>query len=302
MSPFSNSAGKCPAPGKLPQRQYRPGVDLSIVGFGGMVLTGMGQDPASRLVAESIDRGVNYFDVAPSYGDGEAEANLGAALAPYRNRVFLAGKTLERSAAGARRELEQSLRRLRSGHLDLYQHHAVNKAADLEQIFAADGAMECFVRAREEGLVRHLGFSSHSVPIALALLDRFAFDSVLFPVNYVCYACGNFGPQVVAKARERGAACLAIKALAYTPWREGEARSSKCWYRPIEDRALALQALRFALSERICAVLPPGEERAYRMTLELAAQAGPLTPAERHVLLGSARGLKPILWTKKTRA
>ncbi len=284
----------------LPKRQYRPGADLSIVGLGGMVLVGMEQDSASRLVAESVERGVNYFDVAPSYGGGEAELKLGAALEPYRDRVFLACKTLERSSAGARRELEQSLRRLRSGHIDLYQFHSVNRTADVEQIFSSGGAMECVARAREEGLLRYLGFSSHSVPIALELLDRVEFDSVLFPVNYVCYACGNFGPQVVGKAHARGVACIALKALAYTPWREGETRNSKCWYRPIEDRELARQALRFALSEKTCAVLPPGDEGAYRMTLELSAGIAPITPDERRILLESARGLKPIMWAKKS--
>jgi len=92
-----------------------------------MALAGMSRDHANRLVAHAIARGVNYFDVAPSYGDGSAEEMLGAALGSHRDTVFLASKTLKRSAEDARLDLEQSLRRLRRGHIDLFQFHAVIK-------------------------------------------------------------------------------------------------------------------------------------------------------------------------------
>lgn len=292
---------KCSKAGPVPKRDFRPGVSLSIVGLGGMVLVGTSREQASRLVADSVERGVNYFDVAPSYGEGEAEVKLGSVLAPYRERVFLACKTLERSAAGARLELERSLHRLRTDHLDLYQFHAVNKREDIERILAPGGAADAFLRAREEGLIRFLGFSSHSVPVSLSLLDRFSFDSILFPVNFVCCARGNFGPQVVKKAKVRGVSCLALKALAYTPWRKGETRPyPNCWYRPIDDPVLALQALRFSLSEDVTAVLPPGDERLYRMAVELATTVTPLSAEERRQLLERARSVRPIMTAKKS--
>jgi aryl-alcohol dehydrogenase-like predicted oxidoreductase len=266
-----------------------------------MVLLGASREQASHLVADSVERGVNYFDVAPSYGEGEAEVKLGPALAPYRERVFLACKTLDRSAVGARLELERSLRRLRTDRIDLYQFHAVNKREDMERILAPGGAADAFLQAREEGLIRFLGFSSHSVPVSLNLLDCFSFDSILFPVNFVCYSRGNFGPQVVKKARARGASCLALKALACMPWRKGEPRRyPNCWYRPIDDPVLAQQALRFALSEDVTAVLPPGDERLYRMVLGLAATVTPLSAEERRQLLERARLLRPIMTAKKS--
>lgn len=284
----------------MPKRHFRPGVSLSIVGLGGMVLVGASREQANHLVADSVERGVNYFDVAPSYGEGEAEVKFGSALAPYRDRVFLACKTLDRSAAGARLQLERSLRRLRSDHVDLYQFHAVNRAEDIERILAPGGAADAFLRAREEGLVRFLGFSSHSVPASLNLLDRFSFDSILFPVNFVCYSRGKFGPQVVEKAKMGGVSCLALKALAYTPWRKGETRRyPNCWYRPIDDPVLGLQALRFSLSEDVTAVLPPGDERLYRMAVELASAVTPLTAEERRQLFERARCLRPIMTAKK---
>ncbi len=298
LSAAAGLAGGARAAQALPRRRYRDGIELSVVGFGGIMLVGLEQAEADRLVAEAADRGVNYFDVAPSYGDGEAEIKLGSALAPYRKQVFLACKTQRRDAAGARRELERSLQRLRSGHFDLYQHHAVTKLEEVERIFAPGGAQELFLKAREEGKVRYLGFSAHSVEAALAMLDRFAFDSVLFPINFVCYARGNFGPQVVARARQKGAARLALKALAYTRWPAGTDRNKsggpKTWYQPVTERELARLALRFTLSEDVTAAIPPGDEKIYPLALELAAGFQPLTAAERERLLAAAREVEPI--------
>jgi len=279
----------------IPRRLYRNKSELSIIGLGGMTLLGMEQAAADDLISESIGKGVNYFDVAPFYGDGEAEQKMGAALASRRNKIFLACKTLERSAGSAQKEMEQSLRRLRTDHVDLYQFHAVSDMDEVEEIFAPGGAMELFLRARQQGKIRHIGFSAHSVEAALAMLERFPFDSLLFPVNFICWARGNFGPQVLEKARLSGVACLAIKAMAHGPWRKSDKRKyPNCWYRPIEDRDLARQALRFTLSENVTAAIPPGDERLFRMALELAEDLPPLTANEREQLLAGTRGLRPL--------
>lgn len=282
-------------PAILPKRPYREGVELSIIGFGGIVVMGLEQKEANRIVAEAIERGVNYFDVAPSYGRGEAEEKLGIALQPYREKVFLACKTGRRDAQGAQEELEQSLRRLRTDHFDLYQFHAVRSVEEVEQIFSPGGALETFLKAREQGKVRFLGFSAHSVEAALAMLDRFPFDSVLFPINFVCYAQGNFGPQVVQRAKERGTARLALKAMAYTPWPQGmERKYRKCWYRPVDEREMVRQALRFTLSEDVTAAIPPGDENLFRLALEAVLPFEPLTAEERQRLLASTQGLQPL--------
>lgn len=280
---------------ELPRRPFRDDVRLSIIGFGGIVVVGLEQKEADRMVAASIDRGVNYFDVAPSYWDGEAETKLGRALKPYRNKIFLAEKTTQRTAAGARAELETSLGRLGTDHVDLYQFHAVTTMEDVEAITAPGGAAEAFFEARRDGKIRYIGFSAHSVEAALALMDRLELDSILFPVNFVCWSQGNFGPQVLARAKQKGLARLALKAMAHSALPQGAKRShAKCWYRPVTDRALAGQALRFTLSEDITAAIPPGDEKLYQMALELAAGFRPLAPAERAALLESASGLEPI--------
>jgi aryl-alcohol dehydrogenase-like predicted oxidoreductase len=280
----------------IPKRFYRDDIQLSIIGLGGMLLVGMTQSAVKNIIGEARERGINYFDVAPFYGDGEAEKKMGVALAPYRNRIFLACNTLERSAKGARKELEQSLRRLRTDHFDLYQFHAVMDIQEVEEIFAPGGALEAFLQARQQGKIRYIGFSAHSVDAALVMLGRFQFDSILCPVNFICYARGNFGPQVMEKAKKKDVARLAIKAMAHGPWRKGERRKyPNCWYRPIEDRSLARQALRFTLSEGVTAAIPPGDERLLRMALELADDLPPLSAGERRELLEGTRGLRPLL-------
>lgn len=281
---------------QLPTRIYRDNTRLSILGLGGMTLLGMDTKSAGALIREALDRGINYYDVAPFYGDGEAEQKMGAALASQRSGVFLACKTLERSASGAMRELEQSLRRLGTDHLDLYQFHAVSDLAEVEEILGPKGALSAFLQARKEGKIGYIGFSAHSVEAALALLEGFRFDSVLFPVNFICCARGNFGPQVLAKAKERGTACLAIKAMAHGPWKKKEVRKyPNCWYRPIEGRNLARQALRFTLSQGVTAAIPPGDERLFRMAMDMADDLPPLTAEEMDALISSAKGLRPLL-------
>ena len=177
----------------LPRRLYRNGIDLSIIAFGGIVVCGLSQQEASRRVAEAYDRGVNYFDCAPSYFDGEAEIKLGEALRPYRSKVFLAEKTTRRDAKGAREELERTLQRFHTDHVDLYQFHAVSSMEDVDKILAPAGAAETFLAARKEGKARHLGFSAHNAPAALRLMDALELDSVLFPVN-VNARRPEFGP------------------------------------------------------------------------------------------------------------
>lgn len=261
-----------------------------------MTLLDLERKEVDTTVARSFEQGVNYFDVAPFYGNGDAEKSMGRALLPYRKRAFLACKTLERSASGATAELNQSLKSLRTDCIDLYQFHAVTDLDEVEKIFAPGGACEAFLLAREKGKIRYIGFSAHTVEAALALLDRFPFDSILFPVNFVCCERGNFGPQVLARARELGVARLAIKAMAHGPWRKNDTRKyPNCWYRPIEDRELARQALRFTLSEDVTAAIPPGDIRLFRMALDFACDLPPLSREEREELLAGAKRLRPLL-------
>ena len=171
---------------------------------------------AANIVAEAVDRGINYFDVAPSYGN--AQERLGPALAPYRNKCFLACKTEGRMKDDSRAQLEQSLKLLKTDHVDLYQFHALTKMADLDKVLGPGGAMETMEAAKKEGKIRYIGFSVHSVETALAAMDRYNFDTILFPVNWVLFTQANFGPQILKKAQEKKMGILALKSMAKTVW------------------------------------------------------------------------------------
>jgi len=283
--------------GKLPQREYgKNRVKLSIVGFGGIVVMNAQPVHAGRTVAQAVERGVNYFDVAPSYGN--AEEVLGPALEPHRKSCFLACKTGQRQAAKARDELNQSLQRLRTDYLDLYQLHAISDVAkDVDVAFAKDGVMEVLAEARRSGQVRHVGFSAHSVEAALAALDRYDFDSILLPINFATFFQGHFGPTVLAKAQENGASVLALKALALQKWPNDTPKPHaypKCWYQPISDPHEQELALRFTLSQPVTAALPTGDEGLFWRAVEIAAKFEPLTAREAEHLRVIASKLDPI--------
>jgi aryl-alcohol dehydrogenase-like predicted oxidoreductase len=281
-------------PGQLTRRRYgKTDIELSIVGLGGIVVSRIEQSEANDTVAWAVDRGVNYFDVAPTYGN--AQERLGPALKPYRDQSFLACKTTQRDAAGSQAELKESLRMLQTDHFDLYQLHGVKTDEEVDQILAPGGALRTFVAARERGDVRHLGFSAHSVTAAIRLMDAFDFDSALFPLNCVCMENGNFGPQVIEKAGEKGVALLALKALAWTQVPTGvEKKYPKCWYQPIDDRELARLALGYTLSLPVVAAVPPGDPGLWRMGVELALEFTPITEDARGALAQEMRGVEPI--------
>ena len=277
----------------MERRAYgNTGVELSVIGFGGILVTDETPDESSRLVSLAVDPGVNYFDVAPAYGN--AQECLGPALEPYRNDVFLACKTGQRSGAEARTELEESLSLLRTDHFDLYQLHAVTSDEDVDQILAPGGALETLVAARESGLVRYLGFSAHSERAAMRLMDAFDFDSILFPVNWVTWNTGKFGHTTLDEAGKRGLAILALKTLAKRAYHEGEEHLPKTWYYPVDTYEEALEAVRFTLSKPVTAAVTPGREHLFKWAVKAEQEWTPLTDDEEAAIADRARGLAPI--------
>ena len=242
--------------------QYRKlgNTDLTIsrVVFGGIVTMDETQQDAGRYVAWAVERGVNYFDVAPSYGN--AEQKLGEALRPYRSKVYLACKTTERSAEAAKKDLENSLRTLHTDYFDNYQFHSLTTQQDLDAIFAPGGAMETVQWAKERGYIRNIGFSAHDEEVALRALALFDFDTVLFPVNWALGLGKHMGPRICTQARKLGKGLLGMKTLAHRMWREGErGRFPKSWCKTVyDDERLALCALKYTLSQGADALVPPG--------------------------------------------
>ncbi|MDO8543056.1 MAG: aldo/keto reductase [Opitutaceae bacterium] len=233
----------------LPRRILgRTGRAVSIVGYPGLALSKVAQEAANEAVHAAFKRGVNYYDVAPAYGDSEIKMGIALQGIP-RDQIFLSCKTKMRDAAGARSELERSLTRLKTDRFDLYQMHVMSTKDDVEKAFAPGGAMETLLKAREEKLVHALGFSAHTKEAALALLERYKFDTVMYPVNFIEHFTHKFDPEVLALARKSGAAVIAIKPISAGSWKPGEKKTrNNYWYKPIEDQSEIDLALRFTLS------------------------------------------------------
>ena len=283
--------------GAIPRRTLgKTGEQLSIIGFGGIVVMNEETGGAKNIVAEAVDRGVNYFDVAPSYGN--AQERLGPALAPYRKNCFLACKTEGRKREDSRAQLEESLRLLKTDHVDLYQFHALTKMTDLDTVLGPGGAIETMEAAKKEGKIRYIGFSVHSAETALAAMDRYPFDTVLFPVNWVLFSQANFGPQILKRAQEKNMGILALKGMAKTVWSADQKKDHpepKCWYQPATFPHEATLSLRWTLGHpAVTAALPPGDEKYFRLAMDVAQNFQPLDHGEEQALLGRAEGVEPI--------
>mgnify|MGYP000844279610 CR=1 FL=1 len=274
---------------------------LSVIGFAGIIVMNETQSDANRFVAEALDQDINYFDVAPSYGD--AQDKLGPALAGHRQDVFLACKTEKRTRKEAEEALNHSLKTLQTDYFDLYQLHSMTTEADVAQAFGPNGVMETVVKAQQEGKIRHVGFSAHSDYAAQACLDRFPFESVLFPLNWMTYLREGFGKPLVERAQKDGLTLLALKALARCSWPEGMTREArpypKTWYQPLDDPDRADLALRFTLSLPVTAAVTPGDIRMFRLAMQLIGAYRPITPDEVELLKTWDEDRQPIFTSPK---
>ncbi len=279
----------------------KTGMDISIITFGGIAVDKTTAADAAEIVAFAIDKGVNYFDSAPSYGD--SQYTLGTALKPYRKNIFLASKTGKRTAVEAQAELEESLRAHHTDYFDLYQIHSLDKPEDIETTFGPGGAMEVFLRAKEKGIARHIGFTCHhdaSVPAILSHYD--GFETILCRINYGSYLKRGVGVEALKIAGERGMGIVAIKSLVRRALREGEDRPViKNWYYPIyDDPAFARLALNFTLTPPVTTAVTPGDIGMTRLAINLiCAQGGKyeaLTAQELECLKAEAAKVENFLF------
>lgn len=203
----------------VPRRAFgKTGEQVSILGVGGFHLGATkDQQEANNLVARAIDCGINFFDNAWEYKEGLSEERMGAALQGKRDKVILMTKvcTHGRDKQVAMQQLEQSLRRLRTDHLDVWQIHEVVYYNDPELIFRPDGAIEALAQAKQQGKVRFVGFTGHKDPrIHLAMLHHdFPFDTVQMPLNPFDAQFRSFQQHVLPEANRRGLAVLGMKSL-----------------------------------------------------------------------------------------
>jgi aryl-alcohol dehydrogenase-like predicted oxidoreductase len=195
----------------------RTGENFPILSFGGQRIVdehGCPEEEALKIVNYALDHGIRYFDTAYVYSDGQAEERLGKVAKLRRNEMWIATKVRARDKQGARMQLETSLKRLQTDHVDEWRMHNVRDKVELDSITGPGGALETAIEARKQGLVRHISISGHSNPrVQIESLERFPFDSVLCATSVLDHFVLSFAEEFLPVAREKGVAVVGMKVL-----------------------------------------------------------------------------------------
>ncbi len=243
--------------------------------FGAAAFYNVTQAEADQTMEVIFKYGVNHIDTAASYGD--SEIRLGPWIEKYRQRFFLASKTGDRSYAEARASIRRSLERLRTDHLDLIQLHAVVEDEELDAVLGPDGALRAAIEAREEGLVRFIGITSHTLhapAIHLRALRSFEFDSVLLPCNFMLmqnpqYRAGFMELEKVCA--EKNVAMQLIKTAQRRPYLEGE-HTHGTWYKPFDTQETLDLAIHWAMGQPGKFINTPGDIHILPLVLDAASR------------------------------
>jgi predicted aldo/keto reductase-like oxidoreductase len=209
--------------GDVPYRSLgKTGVHVSMIGLGGFHLgqKAVSEQDAIRLIHTAIDRGINFMDNSWDYNEGASEIRMGKALqGGYREKAFLMTKLDGRTREEAARQINESLKRLQTDHLDLLQHHEVIRFEDPDRIFEKGGAMEAVLEAKKAGKVRFIGFTGHKEPhvhlhtLLVAAEHGFHFDTVQMPLNVMDAHFRSFTQMVLPEAVKQGIGVLGMKSM-----------------------------------------------------------------------------------------
>ena len=248
------------------RRLGRLGHQSSVLIYGAAAVAEQPQDVADASFEQALNAGINHFDVAASYGD--AELRLGAAMHRMRDRIFLATKTGERAQDAAWRQINASLERLHTDHVDLIQLHAVGDLDELDLATGADGALHAAVRALEEGLVRAVGITGHGhqAPAThLEALHRYPFATVLSPINPVLardLEYLNAYEALVDEVERQDAGLMIIKSVAQRNWPDGVEKAYTTWYEPLDEQRPITAAVAWVLShDEVTGIATPSDVR-----------------------------------------
>jgi aryl-alcohol dehydrogenase-like predicted oxidoreductase len=227
--------------GMIQQQPFGPtGHASTRVIFGAAAIGNVSQQEADQTMELIREHGINHIDTAASYGD--AELRLGPWMEAHRDEFFLATKTGERTRALAFEEIERSLERLRTDHVDMIQLHNLVDPDEWETAFGGGGAIEAVIEAQAEGLVRYIGVTGHGVTVAsqhLRALEQYPFDSVLLPYNYPMSLNAAYladFEELAAVCAERGVALQTIKAITRGPWGDLQ-QTANTWYEPLTEQS-----------------------------------------------------------------
>ena len=199
----------------MPTRSLgKTGYKVGVLSLGGQAtLEIKGKDEESeKIINRAIDLGINYIDTAASYGQGVSQLNIGRVMKTRRNEVWLSTKTHDRTYDGSMRLLEESLKNLQTDHLDTWQLHNVQRQDQVDQIFAAGGAIKAMEKAKSEGVVRNIGITGHFEPLVLLeAIKRYPFDSILLAVNAADVHYLSFKNYLLPEAQKQGIAIIGMK-------------------------------------------------------------------------------------------
>lgn len=282
----------------MEKRQFgRSGHMSTVAILGGAAFGEVDQQTADRAMEIVLEYGVNHIDIAPSYG--HAEDRLAPWIKAHRDKFFLGCKTMERTREGALKELHGSLKRLHSDHFNLYQLHAIKKIEDLDEVTRPGGALEALIKAKEKGLIQHIGITGHGVyapTVFLEALRRFDFDSVLFPVNFVQFADPGYkqkATELLRLCREKNVGSMLIKSITKAPWGEGSPQFDT-WYEPFTDMDMIQKAVSFALSQDATGICTVGDTRLLPMVLKACESFKLMSEIEQRKLIQSAQMYQPL--------
>ncbi len=216
-------SGRVNAQGSIQQRVLgRTGEKVSCIGMGGFHIgkPKLSDGEAIRLIREAIDHGLNFMDNSWDYNDGQSETRMGKALRDgYRNKAFLMTKFDGRTKDSAAKQIDESLKRLQTDHLDLLQFHENIRFDDPDRFFAVGGAAEALTAAKKAGKTRFVGFTGHKDPhihlymLELARKNNYQFDTIQMPLNVMDAHFRSFGKLVVPEAQKMGLGILGMKSM-----------------------------------------------------------------------------------------
>jgi aryl-alcohol dehydrogenase-like predicted oxidoreductase len=280
--------------GAVQQRRLgRLGHRSSVLLYGAAALAEVDQATADASVQLALDAGINHFDVAASYG--QAERRLGPWMPTIRDRIFLATKTGRRDREAAWAQLNRSLERLQTDHLDLIQVHGVGDLAELDRVTRPGGSLEAVVRAREEGLAGGVGITGHGhqAPAThLEALRRFPFDTVLSPLNWVLGQDPTYRADyqaLVAEVQAQDVGLMIIKAVSRRTWPEGAGHGYSTWYEPFDEPERIDAAVAWVLGHpEVTGLATPGDVRLLPLVIEAERRLADTSLAEAEQVLAGA--------------
>jgi aryl-alcohol dehydrogenase-like predicted oxidoreductase len=276
------------------RRLGKTGHMSSILTLGGAAFIAATEAEADAAINLAIEHGINHIDVAPTYGD--AELRIGPWMPKHRNDFFLGCKTQARDKTGAWESIKRSLDRLQVSYFDLFQFHGVDDLDNLETILSPDGELEAVLEARQQGLIRYIGITGHKPYVYVEAINRFDFDTVLFPLSRVHAAHinddNNFWPLLdIAKRNDVG--MIAIKAISKRLWPLKE-RLYHTWYEPFDSQKDIDRSLGYALSQGVTTCPMSSDVKLWPMLIEAAERFTPMTAEEQTAAVDEVMQYQPI--------